>query len=143
MNGAVIALAVGRPEIAVPLALVSHYVTDAIPHWDYGTAQKEGEAGSKKFNNILKTDFVIALVCMALLGLLFPAHKWLIWSCMIAAAIPDAGWYYYFYLNKSKKYDWLSKFHDWLEWSETPKGLYVEAAWFGLVWAAVLWFTTR
>lgn len=143
MNGAVIALFISRPEIAVPLAFLSHFAADAIPHWDYGTSLKNGKAGSKTFNNILKADFALALACMVILGFLFPAQRWLIWACMAVSAAPDAAWYYYYYVNKAKKYDWLSRFHDWTEWSETPKGLYYEAAWFGFVWAVVIWFKIR
>lgn len=32
--GAAIAVKVGRPELAIPLALVSHLVLDRIPHWN-------------------------------------------------------------------------------------------------------------
>jgi hypothetical protein len=32
-----IAASVHNPTLALPLALASHYVMDAVPHWDFGT----------------------------------------------------------------------------------------------------------
>jgi hypothetical protein len=34
--GAIIALAISQPLIALPLAFVSHFVLDALPHYGYG-----------------------------------------------------------------------------------------------------------
>ena len=38
--GTVIAVKVGNPALAIPLALVSHLAADAFPHWDEGTNSK-------------------------------------------------------------------------------------------------------
>ncbi|PIR98879.1 hypothetical protein COT87_02295 [Candidatus Collierbacteria bacterium CG10_big_fil_rev_8_21_14_0_10_44_9] len=42
VTGAFIAVKVGNPVLAIPLILLSHYLEDAIPHWDVGTGLTKG-----------------------------------------------------------------------------------------------------
>ncbi len=42
VTGAFIAVKVGNPALAVPLILLSHYIEDAVPHWDVGTGMSKG-----------------------------------------------------------------------------------------------------
>ena len=42
-TGAVIAVKLGNPYLFVPLILLSHYLEDAIPHWDAGTGLGSGK----------------------------------------------------------------------------------------------------
>lgn len=138
-----IAITVKRPELAIPLAFVSHFVQDAIPHWDYGTSRPGGRLLSKKFNRLLAADFLLALIAMAFFAGVFPELMWIIWISMFAAAAPDLMWaYYYIYINKIKKrkieFNWLARFHSGIEWSETPKGLIVEVVWFFMVGFIIL-----
>lgn len=133
LTGAVIALAVKNPYIAVPMAFLSHFIVDIIPHWDYGIKNKAGTF-SRKFNLLLTSDFLISVLAMIILAILSPAHKWLIWACMIAAASPDLMWAYYrLYIEHLKKrvprLDPLARVHDLLQWSHTTGGLYVEIIW--------------
>ena len=57
MTGAVIALTVKKPELAIPLSFLSHFAQDAIPHF--------GIPGyklfTKKFNLGLLADFLFAV----------------------------------------------------------------------------------
>lgn len=134
LTGAVIALAVKNPYIAVPAAFLSHFVVDVIPHWDYGASFKEASVFSRKFNLFLTSDFLISVLAMVILGITFPAHKWLIWACMIAAASPDLMWAYYrLYVEHLRKQvpslGPIARFHDVLQWSHTAGGLYVEIIW--------------
>ena len=39
--GTVIAAKVGNPSLAIPIALGSHIIMDAIPHWDTATHRKD------------------------------------------------------------------------------------------------------
>lgn len=43
VTGAFIAVKVGNPALAIPLILLSHYLEDAIPHWDAGTGLGSGQ----------------------------------------------------------------------------------------------------
>lgn len=140
MTGAVIALLVKEPSLAIPLSFTSHFVCDSIPH--YGIADGD-ELFDKKFNITLACDFLFAVGMMVVIGLLFPAQKWLVWGCMVAAASPDLMWAYYeLYIEKIKgkkpKFDPLARFHIWIQWSETPKGWIVEFFWFVAMWLIIL-----
>lgn len=138
ITGAVIAITVKNPAVAVPLSFISHYFQDLIPHWDYGVsrqADKKGTFFTRRFNLTLLADFFLSVTLMVVLALLFPAYKWLIWICMVAAASPDLVWAYYrLYREHVKKqksrYDPLSSLHRKIQWSQTPAGVFVEATWF-------------
>lgn len=139
LTGAVIAVAVKKPELALPLAFLSHFVQDVIPHFGVPDSQ----LFKRKFNIVLVADFVLSVSAMVVLAFLFPAHKWLIWGCMIAAACPDLAWAYYrLYLEKIKnqkpKYDPFTRIHFVLEWSNETWGALVEAGWFVGMWAIIL-----
>lgn len=140
LTGAAIALLVNEPSLAVPLSFVSHFACDALPHFGPAPGEKLFE---RKFNIILITDFIVAATSMIVLAILFPADKWLIWMCMVAAASPDLVWaYYLLYIQKIKarvpKLDPLSRFHSLIQWSQTPKGWFVEVFWFIAMGAVIL-----
>ena len=42
VTGAFIAVKIGNPYLAIPLILLSHYLEDAVPHWDAGTGLGNG-----------------------------------------------------------------------------------------------------
>lgn len=53
--------AVPNPVLAIPLAITSHFIMDAVPHWDFGT---QWRSRSKKMTGtfaILETVFGITL----------------------------------------------------------------------------------
>jgi hypothetical protein len=139
MTGAVIALVIKRPELAIPLSFASHFVCDSIPHFGV----KDGELFGRTFNLILVSDFLFALLLMGLLGWQFPESRVRIWLCMIAAASPDLMWaYYHLYLEKIQhlhpKLDPLARFHSWIQWSQTQRGAIIEGLWFLAMSAVVL-----
>jgi len=140
MTGAVIALLVKEPALAVPLSFISHFACDSIPH--FGLAPND-KLFDRKFNVTLVMDFLVAVSLMVILGLMFRSQRWLIWACMVAAASPDLAWaYYHLYMQKIKKrkpkFDRLSRFHIAIQWSQTPKGWFVEVAWFVLIGSIIL-----
>lgn len=142
MTGALIALLVKEPTLAVPLSFASHFACDAIPH---AGLKKGVKLFDPSFNVTLVLDFIVAVGLMFILGTLFPAERLLIWGCMIAAASPDLMWAYYdLYQNKIKnikpKLGPLARFHSWVQWSQTPKGWVIEAGWFVLMGALILSF---
>lgn len=145
MTGAVIALLVKEPAIAIPLSFISHFMCDVIPHFGVidNPGQPDDELFKKKFNIILALDFLAAVGLMIVLGKLFPAQKQLIWICMIAAAIPDlASAYYRLYIEKIKKqprhHSIITRFLYGIQTSETYKGAFVEVAWFLVMGAIIL-----
>jgi hypothetical protein len=139
ITGAVIALTVKQPVLAVPLAFLSHFATDMIPH--FGLDEKE--LFKRRFNTILVVDFLFAIFLMVMLAILFPAQKWLIWVCMIAAASPDLMWAYHrLYIEHLKKrpvkLGRLGHFHSKIQWSQTITGALGEAIWFLIMGIIIL-----
>ena len=136
MTGAVIALTIKQPALAVPLSFISHYITDMFPHYGPPLSEVLG----RKFNIFHIVDFFFSLMLMAILGILFPSHIWIIWACMIAAAIPDGIWW--FYRKTVKKWpislDRFTRFHLSINVRTHQKHLYFDAIWFAAMWLAVL-----
>lgn len=139
MTGALIAVGVQRPLLAIPLAFASHFVVDAIPHYGYGDIAFEHR---DQQNNFLQKQFGDAFFTLALafsVPYLLTDHQspavtsW----CMFAAYFPDMIWGYQFAkAQRSGRYrprGWFSRFHKWVQWCERPWGIYVEAIWFALV----------
>lgn len=68
--GTVIAVKIGNPALAVPLALASHVAADAFPHWDEGT---NGEKSKKRITVDAVFDVLIGLaISYLLVFFLFP-----------------------------------------------------------------------
>jgi hypothetical protein len=42
VTGAALAVSIDNPFLSVPLVLLSHYLLDAVPHWDAGTGLTKG-----------------------------------------------------------------------------------------------------
>lgn len=68
-TGAFIAVKVGNPFLAIPLILISHYIEDAISHWDVGTGLGKGLKSPK--SAFLHEIFDLTLAGILVL-LLFP-----------------------------------------------------------------------
>jgi len=68
--GTVIAVKIGNPALAVPLALASHIAADAFPHWDEGT---NGEKSKERLIVEAVFDVLIGFVISYLIiFFLFP-----------------------------------------------------------------------
>lgn len=103
--GTIIAAKVGNPSFAIPLAIVSHFIADAIPHWDIATHRKE----KSKANLILEafSDVLLGFVLSFLiLVLLFPAtDPSYAFLMILVSQSPDwATAPYYFFGIKSFKW---------------------------------------
>ncbi len=97
---AAIARAVPNPYLAIPLAITSHFIMDAVPHWDIGT---DWRSRSKTMTGALaigETVFGITLAYFLFRG---KVETPLLLSCIIAGELPDwleAPWYIFFAKNK-------------------------------------------
>lgn len=112
--GAVIAAKFTNPALAIPLAITSHFIADAIPHWDIATHRKE----KAKANLILEafSDVILGFALSFLILVFFfpatnPSYAFLM---IILSQSPD--WLtapYYFFGIKSFKWAYkLQKFFD-------------------------------
>src|SRR3990167_2352233 len=127
LTGAVIALTLKNPALAVPLAFVSHFVLDAIPHFGVPPDQLV----LKKYYKIVAADLTTAALLAGILLIMFNNHFWLVFGCMALSAGPDIVWWFYRKnLEKDNKtgLDLLTRFHWWIQWKEFSKGIYIEVA---------------
>ncbi len=136
--GALIATAVANPLAAVPLAFASHFVLDMLPHY--------GENGTKSwlgrnFNHVLFTDAAITSAVLLGLILLQPANILLILVCGIIAVLPDLVWLPYYMADLRQQpleQGPFARFSKWIQWGETPKGIYIEILFFALLLTVLL-----
>lgn len=133
MTGALIGFAVGEPVVAVPAAVISHYICDAIPHYDDNRLSKAKWIATNKFRNLLIVD---ALLCVTLVGVLafkHPVHWLLAAVCAFAATAPDMlniGIFRQAITKQKIKDNWYHRWNLKWQWFQRPIGWVVEVAWF-------------
>lgn len=132
LTGAIIGLVIGEPILAIPLAFVSHFICDALPH--FGSQDpNDGRIKTKGFRNYLILDASLCFLLVAILFMIQPSNWLLAAICAFLAASPDFGWINRFIKAKSGK-TWkpnlYSKFAINIQWFQRPVGAVVEAAWF-------------
>lgn len=127
LTGAAIGLTVSPAAIALPLALLSHFALDAIPHHDDKKLHRQPH-----FNIILLID---AILCYFLVVWLFVGSRdgWVVPAvAAFLATSPDFMWVGHWRqgLHEEKKMsNWLMKFHSTVQWSQTPRGGFIEVVW--------------
>lgn len=143
LTGAIIGLTVTDPYVAMPLAFLSHFACDAIPHYDPPGDNNQERLGSKRF--IMEQLVAGAILCFLLvvcLALTRPQHWVAAAVCAFLAASPDLFWIPRFVhrlrtgQDKPPKW-WLLKFHARIQWKTGPSLWWVEAIWFVLCGAFV------
>lgn len=85
--GIAIVSTLDNPALSLPLAFVSHYVLDFIPHW----TQKPSFTGKEKY--ALFADFFLSLIIGVALAWQFPLFSSQFWVIIAGAALgnlPDA-----------------------------------------------------
>ncbi len=138
LTGAMIATIVHQPYLAIPLAFISHFVCDALPH--FGIDMK---FGSRSMYTWLFLDGLAAILFAGLLLSLGVNNPLLLAISGFAAMSPDLSWFYYgvkHQLENYKKYGPISKFHSKIQWYQKVPGLIVEFAWAGLMLSLILRF---
>ncbi len=140
LAGAIIVAFIDKPLIALPLAFLSHFVLDMIPHFGW-KGDKNGN-----FLYILAADMAIASSILISIFVLQPPHwQWLIAGGVIASS-PDLGWlYYWIYELKGikKPLDPFSRFAAKIQWSESTLGILLEIPWFFASLGALLYLSVR
>lgn len=145
LTGAVIALSLKQPLLALPLALVSHFALDALPH--FGT---NGDIMGR--NRLLLFRIVWPLDALVLVSLfLFVALNvgttgmaLVAVTAMFLATSPDLAWIYRFALKEQwgkiapAPMDAFNRFHAKIQWGERPWGILVELIWFSFMFTALV-----
>lgn len=132
MTGALIGLVSGEPVVAIPAALASHFVLDAIPH--HGSKRPDPVAlRSKWFAAALIADALLCGLLVLVLATDRPAYWQLAAVCAFVAASPDFLFIKRYARALSKQSANLPRFVQWtrdIQWFQRPVGALVEAAWF-------------
>ena len=119
--GTVIAAKIGNPALAIPIALGSHFLADAIPHWDTGFNRRQ-KTKTKFFLESL-ADLVLSFVLSwGLIVWLFPATNLLYaFVIIIVSQFPD--WLTVPYLFFDLNFPPFSSIHDFQKRFDTHLGL--------------------
>lgn len=139
LAGALTAILIPKPLIAIPLSFLLHFILDAVPH--FGLDEKDEKLRNKKqiFWIILGIDMLIAAALLINLPMLITfVPAWLVFACMLACMSPDLVWGWRLALEIKYKIitskSLFSRFHSWVQWREIPSGLIVELIiFFGLL----------
>jgi hypothetical protein len=132
LTGAIIGLVAGRPLIALPAALVSHFVCDAIPHWTPDVPDDK-RLRSNSFRNYLIAEASLCFLLVVILALARPENWLLACFCAFLATSPDLLWIpRYVKTLRGQKYraNLYEKFAQGIQWFTRPIGAVVEIGWF-------------
>jgi hypothetical protein len=137
-TGAVLALAIQNPLVALPAALLSHFLLDILPH--YGVAYDK-RPQHQSFGRVFAVDAVMLPITAIMLLLIADASWWLVFCAMFLATCPDFVWAYRYWREKNGEVLEKNRFTYWhsrIQWGERPWGWIVELVWFGLIIGVVL-----
>jgi hypothetical protein len=136
--GAAIAVTLSsNPVVAIAIAPFSHFLLDAIPHFPDENIDLHG----KRFFRILKSDALLAVFTTLIVAFVWSEIWWLVILCSFLAASPDLMWIYYEYIDKTGKRhrDWLPRFHSWIQWSQTDRGINFEVLWYLVFFCSLMY----
>ena len=134
LTGALIAAVVPNPVVGLPLALLSHFVLDALPHFGAHTVAKPS---SKEFRAILIFDGL--MMSALLLCIAFAAYRTDVtpWFVVVAGgflgAAPDIMWLKHYQSDlkgQDKHWDIVRTVHKKIQRWELSWGWTVEVVWF-------------
>ena len=117
----------------LPIALLSHFVLDALPHF----GNTKGKDIDKKFITMYTIDFIL-LCSLWLAVLLVTGHfRYLVIAAMTLATIPDVVWIYRLFLEMKKKVvpkkNILTRFHTAIQRGERTWGWTIELGWLSVM----------
>jgi hypothetical protein len=141
VTGAVLGLALGNPLIALPIAFVSHYALDILPH--FGNSDNPNFIKSKFFRNFLILDASVCVLLVLALGVVKPEHWVLASICAFVATSPDLALIPRFIAAKQNKPytpGAYNRFATAIQRYEKPEGALVEFAWLCMAIALLLGF---
>lgn len=132
ITGAVIALTIHSPLLALPLAFLSHFILDALPHFGF-----EGHVGFRAAFKHRVTVFILIfdVISWLILFYLLLGQPAIIYLAGLIAVSPDFVWLsrYFFFERKNLEPpspSWFTRFHQDIQWGERPWGVVFELTWF-------------
>jgi hypothetical protein len=135
VTGALVVAAINKPVLALPAALASHFLVDAIPHWNY-----EIKPHIARRIVVMLADLTLSLTLLLVLAVTVDANPYLVIAGGLLGILPDTMWLRFFITgrpsihgNPKRLINRVRQFHHWIQWSETAKGFFVELIWFPLM----------
>jgi hypothetical protein len=138
LTGALVGLVIGNPVFAIPAAILSHLVCDAIPHFGI---KNPDLVRSKGFARYLLVDASLCGLLVLILAISQPTNWGIAIICAFLAAAPDFLWIRWYRANLQNKkvgFNKLEQFLANIQWFEKPIGGLIEIAWFAGA-SALLW----
>lgn len=135
--GAIIAVVVQQPLVAIIASFASHFVLDALPHFGIDVKGKNVAIRNNLplFRAVLRIDILLILLAFIFIPVLLKDTVAIVITilCMIAAVSPDFVWIYR-YIKEYKTGVLLpkglfSRFHKWIQWGERPWGWVFDLTW--------------
>lgn len=119
VTGAAVGQLTGNPILAFVTGFVSHFLLDAIPHWDYPFSEEAVRSGRLPRQDLVKIaiDGTVGMLGVIVVQFFFPSLLfWPMLAGAIGAMLPDALQFAYF----KTKWRWLAAlqaFHEWIHTS--------------------------
>lgn len=131
LTGALIGLIVHQPLVAIVLAVLSHFLLDALPHF----TDEKLRIGSGRFTSYLFADAALCGLLVVILAIVKPQFWQLGALCAFLAASPDFMWAPAFWRSLHGAEfvlptHFLARIHAKVQWFAKPIGAIVEVAWF-------------
>ena len=144
LTGALLVAAIDKPLVALPLALLSHFALDAVPHYGDGTGTVK--PASRQLQWAIRVDTLLVGLFLLAVFIFRPEQ----WSFIIMGALlgmsPDIMWLPAYVRQRRqmepKERNWLMRFHQKIQWCERKWGIGVDAAWL-TVMAPLLYSVVR
>ena len=127
VTGAVIAAAIPNPLLALPAAVLSHFILDMLPH--YGSKDQT----SRNFLYVLAGDLAVTLSLLVSIAILQPDSYLLLVAAGALAASPDIIWLPYWIAEmkgETRQRGRLAKLLGDIQRFEKPWAMPIEAVWF-------------
>jgi hypothetical protein len=128
VTGALVAVAIDKPILALPAAFLSHFAADFILHWDYKLKPVYREL-------VIIMDLTLSLSLLLVLSIIFDDSKRLIIAGGLLGILPDAMWLPHIIRGEQSPMNGKSilhkvrLFHHKIQ-HELAIGAVVEAVWF-------------
>jgi len=106
--GASLAVKITNPLIGIPLAILTHFLADLIPHWDAGTNHRNKTIMRLRIEAAIDVLLGFVLVFLIFRNLVDPIY---LFTMVIAAQLPDwleaPSWMFGFKVPPFSWMDWL------------------------------------
>lgn len=135
ITGSIVVASISNPIVGLPLAILSHFALDALPHFGNDVVSKPGSRDYKAvviFDTFMTTSFI---VMVALAGYSAGWAWWLLPLAGMLAWMPDIMWYKHYQGDiQGVPDDWhpVQKMHKKIQRYETSWGWIVEVLWFAV-----------